>query len=391
MADMKSLFKRNELIFLVYFLPIFLVKSFGMFRGDLLLDTVGAICMVSFFLLSISTKYRYPEMAWFGAVLILCSVIIASGGRTAPLLGTIMLLALTRVGSKERIYRICLWSGIFVWIYCLYNAPEVTTNWQLILWREGKHSGQNVLHINYMALCALYVLLHADRMNGKRIGMLAMLNAAVFLQTDSRGGLLAGSIMWLVMYVLTRDAISRNRIVRFLCICTPFLCLTSSFLLCLFYKESAFLRWLNLLLNNRLSLGLKYMERYPITLFGQYTENRGYVGGEYMFLDNSYIDMPFTEGIVFTILWIVVTTAAIRYLCNTGRMVKAALMVGYCIYGMNESILINCFTNISIFCYSDYLSYFFERYTTGQPEPRDGPEYGIRQKHYRILDKRLAR
>lgn len=360
MADMKSLFKRNELIFLVYFLPIFLVKSFGMIRGDLLLDTVGAICVVSFFLLSISTKYRYPEMAWFGAVLMLCSVIIVSGGRTAPLLGTIMLLALVRVGSKERIYRICLWSGILVWIYCLYHAPESTTDWQYILWRE-RHGGQNGVHANYLALCALYVLLHADCMDGKRIGMLAVLNAAVFLQTDSRGGLLAGSIMWLVMYLLTKKAISKNRIIRFLCICTPFLCLASSFLLSLFYNESEFLRWLNLLLNGRLALGLKYMGRYPITLFGQYTENRGYVGGEYMFLDNSYIDMPFTEGIVFTILWIVVTTAAIRYLYNTGRMVKAALMVGYCIYGMNESFLINCFTNISIFCYSDYLSFFFDR------------------------------
>ena len=388
---MKSLFKRNELIFLVYFLPIFLVKSFGITRGNLLLDTVGVICVVSFFLLSISTKYRYPEMAWFGTVLMLCSVIIVSGGRTAPLLGTVMLLALAKVGPKERIYRICLWSGIFVWLYCLYNTSEVTTDWQHILWREGKHKGHNVLHINYLALCALYVLLHADRMDGKRIVMLAVLNAAVFLRTDSRGGLLAGSIMWLVMYLLTKEAISKNKIVRFLCICTPFLCLASSFLLSFFYRRSEFLRWLNLLLNGRLALGLTYIKRYPITLFGQYTENRGYVGGEYMFLDNSYIDMPFTEGVVFTILWIVVTTAAIRYLCNTGRMVKAALMVGYCIYGMNESILINCFTNISIFCYSDYLSYFFERYTTGQPEPRDGPEYGIRQKHYRILDKRLAR
>lgn len=365
MADMKSLFKRNELIFLVYFLPIFFVKSFGMNRGDLLLDTVGAICVVSFFLLSISTKHRYPEMAWFGTVLMLCCVIIVSGGRTTPLLGTVMLMALAKVGSKERIYRICLWSGILVWIYCLYHAPESTTDWRhiLFLWREGKHNGQNGAHANYLALCALYVLLHADRMDGKRIGILAVLNAAVFLRTDSRGGLLAGSIMWLVMYLLTKKAISKNRIVRVLCICTPFLCLASSFLLSLFYKESEFLRWLNLLLNGRLVLGLTYIKRYPITFFGQYTENRGYVDGEYMFLDNSYIDMLFTEGIVFTILWIVVTTAAIRYLYNTDRMVKAALMVGYCIYGMNEPILIDCFTNISIFCYSDYLSYFFERYT----------------------------
>ena len=364
---MKSLFKRNELIFLVYFLPMFLVKSFGITRGNLLLDTVGVICVVSFFLLSISTKYRYPEMAWFGTVLMLCSVIIVSGGRTAPLLGTVMLLALARVGPKERIYRICLWSGIFVWLYCLYNTSEVTTDWQHILWRE-RHRGQNVLHINYLTLCALYVLLHADRMDGKRIGMLAVLNAAVFLRTDSRGGLLAGSIMWLVMYVLTKEDISKNRIVRVLCIGTPFLCLVSSFLLSLFYRESEFLRWLNLLLSGRLALGLTYIKRYPITLFGQYTENRGYVGGEYMFLDNSYIDMPFTEGIVFTILWMVVTTAAIRYLYNTGRMVKAALVVGYCIYGMNESILINCFTNMSIFCYSDYLSFFFDRCAKGHFE-----------------------
>ena len=370
---MKSLFKRNELIFLVYFLPIFFVKSFGMIRGDLLLDTVGVICVVSFFLLSIGTKYRYPEMAWFGTVLMLCCVIIVSGGRTAPLLGTVMLMALAKVGPKERIYRICLWSGIFVWLYCLYNASDVMIDWQHILWREGKHNGHNVLHINYLALCALYVLLHADRMDGKRIGMLAVLNAAVFLRTDSRGGLLAGSIMWLVMYLLTKEAISKNKIVRFLCIYTPFLCLASSFLLSFFYRKSEFLRWLNFLLNGRLALGLTYIKRYPITLFGQYTENRGYVGGEYMFLDNSYIDMPFTEGIVFTILWIVVTTAAIRYLCNTGRMVKAALMVGYCIYGMNESILINCFTNISIFCYSDYLSYFFERYNDRAARVKRGP------------------
>lgn len=359
---MKYQLKRDELIFLTYFLPIFFIKSFGMIRGNLMLDMVGAICMALFFLLSTNIKYSYPEIAWFGAVLMLCCTIIVSGGRTAPLLSTVMLMALAKVGSKERIYRICLWSGIFVWLYCLYNASDVTIDWQHILWREGKHNGHNVLHINYLALCALYALLHADRMNGKRIGMLVVLNAAVFLLTDSRGGLLAGSAMWLIMYVLTKESISKNKIVRSICICTPIICFAVSFLLSLFYRETESLRWLNLLLNNRLALGLKYITRYPITLFGQYTENRGYVGGEYMFLDNSYIDMLFTEGVVFTILWIVVTIASIRYLCNTGRMVKAALMVGYFIYGMNESILINCFTNISIFCYSDYLSYFFERY-----------------------------
>lgn len=87
-----------------------------------------------------------------------------------------------------------------------------------------------------------------------------------------------------------------------------------SVLLCYFYRPMGFIGELDRLLSGRLALGNQALFRYPIKLFGQYFETRGF-GGEngnslayaidrslYFYIDSSYIFMLLRYGILFTFI-----------------------------------------------------------------------------------------
>ena len=54
-------------------------------------------------------------------------------------------------------------------------------------------------------------------------------------------------------------------------------------------------------------------------------------------------------------------TALIKYMYNNNRMVEVAILVMYAIYGISETFLLNCFLNMSLFLYGEYLYIQFNK------------------------------
>lgn len=72
-------------------------------------------------------------------------------------------------------------------------------------------------------------------------------------------------------------------------------------------------------------------------------------------LDCAYLDMLICYGVGFAFLWIVSSILVIRWLYASGRYAEMAMMVTYAVYGISETFLPNCFLNVSLFLYAEWI------------------------------------
>ncbi len=218
----------------------------------------------------------------------------------------------------------------------------------------------NILYVAFTALVCLYLLKYRDRLNNMRILGVVIVNYLIYLYVGSRTGVI--SIIFLVVMILLfrSQRFRRMKIIKYGCVFSPLICMIFSIVAGVKYDEYSFLKILDMMLQGRIAQNNAYLDRYDIKLFGQHIYE-GAENGDFWNLDCAYLDMLICEGLIFAVLWIVVSTALIKYMYNNNRMVEVAILVMYAIYGISETFLLNCFLNMSLFLYGEYLYIQFNK------------------------------
>lgn len=345
----------KELAFLVYFLPLFALKMLDITADNNLLKITAGGCFMSFAMYTFYMKFDGRLLKLFFLLLIYTVVLIFTCGKQGAFFSVVMLLAMKDINMDHKNYKICFWVGIVFFIVACYLNKNGT---ETVRFMNGEwvdmNKRSNILYVAFTALVSLYLLMYRNRLNNKRILGIAIVNYLIYLYVGSRTGII--SIMFLVILILLfRNQWFKNlKIIKYGCVLSPLICMVFSIVTGLKYEEYSFLKILDMMLQGRIVQNNAYLERYDIKLLGQHIYE-GAENGDFWNLDCAYLDMLICEGLIFAILWIVVSIALIKYMYDNNRMVEVAILVMYAIYGISETFLLNCFLNMSLFLYGEYL------------------------------------
>lgn len=345
----------KEIRFLFFFLPIFFFKMINKVADDKILIVTTLICLFAFIILFLKQKTSTKNFFCCALLAIYGATLMLTCGKQGAFLSIITIIALNGIYYKKNIYKICLIVGIAALFVFMY-AERI--GYETIRYMHGDWISMtkrtNILYIVFMAVVSLF-LLQKQKFNWAEIGVITLLGYVMYLYTGSRTGLVSFAVFVLMSVLTNIKFICRLKIFKWACITSPVICLIFSIFTNYFYGKFQFLEILNAYMQGRLTQGKKYLSTYSLKLLGQRifesTES-----SNFWVLDCAYLDMILCYGVIFTLLWIASSVLVIKWLYANKRYAEIALMVTYAVYGISETFLPNCFLNISIFLYAEWLN-----------------------------------
>lgn len=349
---------KSEQIFLLYYLPLFAVKLLNFTSDSIILQSVAVVCFLVFLLYFGRNAYPKGLFRLYTILGLYSALLFFTCGKQGILFSVIAVILMRGLNFNRIIYKKCIQFGIVVLLIACYmvrNTGDVTLRYLNGEWVEiVKRS--NILFISYLAVLFLYILYVKNFHRWKILIPLIICSYVMSVYSGSRTGMVVVSLFFLMASVLNREYFKKQRVIKQLCIYSPLICMCFILILTLFYEDNDIVNILDLVLQGRIYQNFTFLNKYGISIIGQHIEeNFGGSGGEFACLDSAYMDMLICEGLVFSVFWIVVTMKVIKFMWERNRMTEVAMLVTYAAYGITETFLINCFLNVSIFFYGEYL------------------------------------
>ena len=303
--------KKHDFFFLLYFLPLFFVKLLTFDASSNILKIVAVVCFLLFALqMVVEKKYQQKElMIWtlFGSFF---ALLVLTCGKEGALFSLIAIISM----RKTRIRRdqsILFYTGIIGVLLCLYMTRDTREAIRYVggAW-VSMTKRSNIAFISFFAVINMYLM--AFRKNSIRIiGIVGILSFLVYRYTGCRTGIGCAAILLLLLFFYRYRWFQKSRIVKLLACATPTICFAISIAMVILYNRGNRIGiLLNGVLQGRLRQGSLFMATYSPKLFGQkLAEN--FSASNFFVLDSAYLDMYLCYGIVFSLLWIGLTTYVI--------------------------------------------------------------------------------
>lgn len=347
-------FSKGDLFFLAYFLPIFFLKTINKVADDFLLIVITLFCLAVFTILFVIKRLNKGMFCLFALLVLYASLLMLTCGKQGAFLSVVTVIALKDVSSYKKIYKICFWVGFVALLIFMYRerTSYTTIRYMNGAWIEMTKR-TNILYISFIAVVALFML-QKSKINWINICIITILGYAMYLYTGSRTGLLSFTVL-LFVFILTKvKTICKLKIFKWGCIFSPAVCILIAIFSNYFYGKIPILNVLDAYMQGRLIQGKKYFDTYSLKLFGQRIFESTDTSN-YWILDCAYLDMLICYGVLFAFLWTISSIAVIRWLYLKERYTEVAIMVMYAVYGISETFLPNCFLNVSIFLYAEWI------------------------------------
>ena len=279
------------------------------------------------FLLCLSVpKYTIKQLIFISIIFV---IVLISGYNCKRLILFYSSFALI-IGAKDMVFRkllYCHFICIFLLLFVSYTGSQIgmikdfTTyesyDKDLLPGNSGiRHSLGYVwptgfgIHASFV--CLVWFLLRKGKLGFISIALFLFLSYLSMAKCNCRQGVL-GIVTLIFFSFLLRFKITRNYLSRLSLFAVFFIPVCFVFSLCatLLYDESN-LTWIifDLLIGNRLRLGQAAVEKYGISMFGQYFEMTGGDSGllEYNYIDNSFIQSLVLGGWLVTIIMVGIYT-----------------------------------------------------------------------------------
>jgi len=340
--------------FLTFFIPLFFAKLMNITASDKTLVVIAVVSFLFFFFDMINTKMSRKEvtiwilLAGYGAFLILLC------GKEGVFFSIIAIIAMKKIDYK-RVFKVLITIGIIaivIYVFKARNAVMVTRfingTWTLVSKRS------NIIYVSFLAVISLICMYKRNLLKRMDICIFAILSYLMYVYSGCRTGMVSAMILVIMLIVLRHRGIRNNKIVQYLCACSPIIGFLLSYGLSYYYGKISWIYHLNNLSQGRFAQGKNFLNIYSVKLFGQKI-SESIKTDSYAMLDSAYLDMLLSYGLVFILLWMVVTFLTVRYLQKQDRYVECAVIVMYAVYGISETFLTNCFLNVSILLYGEYL------------------------------------
>jgi len=347
--------KNNDLLFLLYYIPLFFVKLLTFDRSTNILKVV-AICSFTVFVLRLIAEKTYSKkemLVWLSAGLFL-SLLVITCGKEGALFSLIAIICMRKTNINKNM-SILFYIGIIGVALCMYMTRDtrytiryVGGAWVSMIKRS------NIAFISFFAVINIYLITYR-KLNCKKIIVISLLSYAIYKYTGCRSGIICVMILLIMLIGYRWSWFRKSRMIKSLVIMMPFICFVISVYLVYLYDHGNRIAVLiNNSLQGRLRQGSLFFTRYTPRLFGQkLAEN--FSTNNYFVLDSTYLDMFLCYGILFTAMWIILSCAVLKWLYKKGNYIGIAILVSYSVFGITETFLPNCFLNPSLLLYGKYI------------------------------------
>lgn len=347
---------RRDIFFFLYFLPLFAVKFLNITSDNIILVFLGVFSCLIISTWLACQKYSYSQFRLFAPLLLFSAVLVLTSGKQAFFFSVLMLMAMRNVSLDEKIFRVCYKVAIPCFIVTLIitrNGFEteryINGEWVTIVKRG------NILFVNFTSLAVLYLLKNRNKIQGKHV--IKVLITSIFMSywSGSRTGFISMLVLFFLLWVFKKKSLINSRIIKYLCVFSPLYCMLICIYSVVMYESDPLLLIVDMLLQGRIHQNIMFYDRYGISLLGNRIFEGVDTNGDFWNLDCAYMDFIICEGLLFAIMWVLVTIMVIKYYYSKGKMLEVAILVMYSFYGISETFLPNCFLNVSLFLYGEYI------------------------------------
>ena len=345
--NMYTIVTVHELLYLISFSVLFVMKGIGVYEGMLTFNVSIVVSFLCAGFAMLMADYTIPEFT--GAIVLLgCSFLAYfETGEKAVIAAVLIVIGMKNV-SLERMMKL----AFVLWTICFYGTVFV----HLIGWREDivlAHNKfglgfllrrslgfphPNVLHISFIIWMALFLYTRKD-IEGKLVKIaiiLSLANVLMFFYSVSVTGMGLGFIYLFCNYYFSVRK-EFNKIEKGLIKVVLPLCIFACTVPPLFFEGELF-QVVNKLLNTRMDIWKYYLTSFTPRIFGTVI----YPPGEYqMSLDGSYLYLLYYYGWFFFVIFIGLTFWTICRCIKKGHKKELAIILGLSIAGIVEPFLYN--------------------------------------------------
>ena len=349
-------FSRRDYFFFVFYLPLFAVKFLNITSDNIILVVMGVFSCLIISMWLACQKYTYSQFRLFAPLLLFSAVSVLTSGKQAFFFSVLMLMSMKNVSLDEKIFRVCYKVAIPCFIVTLiitrngYEAERFINGEWVTIVKRG-----NILFVNFTALAVLYLFKNRNNIQKKHVFKVFIMSVFMSYWSGSRTGFLSMLILFFLLWAFKKRSFRKSVIIKYVCVYSPLYCMLICLYSAVMYESNPLLQITDMLMQGRISQNNMFYDRYGISLLG----NRIFEGidsnGDFWNLDCAYMDFVICEGLLFSIMWVFVTIAVIKFYYSKGKMLEVAILVMYSFYGISETFLPNCFLNVSLFLYGEYI------------------------------------
>mgnify|MGYP000010206801 FL=1 len=346
----------REYIFFVFFLPLFALKLLNITSGNLILTVTAGVSFIFVLGEMLRDRFQVDFAKMIFSLLLFTALLVFTSGKTGVFFSSVFLVALKGINPNRHIYKYSFTFGCLILLLACYlgRNGDVVERFVAGEW-TSMTKRSNLLYVSFAAVLSLYLLKNRQIISYKHIIGLFVVNYAMFLFVGSRTGCICILLLLLLLICFKTSYGKKNRIIYLCCVCAPFFSFLFSIITGVLYGKYPIIDYLDISFQGRIYQEYMYFNRYPITLLGQPL----YEGDKVDFwnLDCAYWDMLLNLGLIFTCIWLYISTKAICFFYKRRQYIEVSILVMYSVYGISETFLPNCFLNMSFFLYAEWLYY----------------------------------
>lgn len=363
----------QELFFFAFFILLSITKGLGLYEGQKLFELLTAPALLCGLIKLVVTPYTKRQWIMQAVLLVLTAVTYYHSRERGILFLAFLVLGMKNI-SVKRVFHVGLW----VWSVCavmlgafsffrlehtIYRVHDKMGLGHIFRWSLG-FTHPNILHITYLALCALVLYELGDRYNFKHFIYLMTGNLLVFFYSVSYTGFgIVAVLLTGCLYVRFRPKFWIFEKFAANCVLPVILILSFYIPVRLFEgKYTGFYQQLNFALNMRLYLARQFLVPDYISLFGVDVSR---VVKSSMTMDNSYVWGLINYGVVTFAVIMTGYLALIGYDTWKQKTRELIMLVCFLGAGWTEPLLFNTsFKNVTLI----FLGAFLFRQKEGAEE-----------------------
>lgn len=346
---------RRDILFLLFYCPLFFLKLLNITVEDAFLIITAIFCSFFLMIIMITKKYSRREILTYIVLCVVFSLITVCSGKEGALFSLLMILAL--IGSNQKkYYKFLMIIAVFGTLCSAFMLVSsggfvgryINGDWKTVFKRS------NILYISFFTCIGIFTLIKKNTIKLWHLIVISIAGYGMYKYSGSRTGLVILIIYVLLVLFLRFKTIRKNRVVKWILIVSPAFCFILSYIVGALYGNNSYIQLADAYMQGRIRQNNIFIDTYTPRLFGQRIFE-SLDARNFLNLDNAYMDMFLCYGVLFSAIWLIITTLVVIDLYKQDRYAEVVLIVAYSVYGLSETFLPNCFLNMSIFLYAEYM------------------------------------
>lgn len=342
--------KYREIVFIIGYILWVIANAFVVTVTILAsFSTMLKLLALSFWGVAISLqKWKKEDFVRLLGFLILCVIIFVNTREEALVFLGVALFAsyqvdIYRIAKVDLYLRFsCIILTILFYFFELSPGNDTLGSWGIFSMRYSLgYYHPNNLFAQIFALCVALLVVYREKLKFYHYFCLIMCIIVFGIMTQSRTGILVLSLA-VFMVILRKTKIFKCRMTRMFIKYSYLICFAFSLVGTILYSAgNTLVVWIDMLLTGRFKFAARALQNQGITIFGQKisylsTYDAKKSNGVAVVVDNFYIYILITFGVVFTIVILYLLTKQQGIFLRNNEIVLAIILFCYAFYSITE-------------------------------------------------------